>query len=32
MLQLTEDAEQVLRQLETTVASYDSLMEARLPS
>ena len=27
MLQLTEDAEQVLRQLETTVASYDSLME-----
>lgn len=27
MLQLTEDAERVLRQLETTVASYNSLME-----
>ncbi len=27
MLQLTEDAERVLRQLETTVASFNSLME-----
>ena len=27
MLQLTEDAERVIRQLDTTIASYDSLME-----
>lgn len=27
MLQLTEDAQQVIRQLDTTIASYDSLME-----
>lgn len=27
MLQLTEDAERVIRQLETTIASYENLME-----
>lgn len=30
MLQLTDDAQRVLKQLETTIASYDSLMEKLL--